>query len=141
MKNLLLALLSFALILTVPMGAWSQRLSGLPFSPAKKAGDTLHVSGQISVSPEGERIDASVADETRQVMENIGRILKENGYGYEDIVSVTVYLSDMKDYQAMNSAYAAFFGGDFPARACVGGLQIGAGLHVEISAIAYKDAG
>jgi len=111
----------------------------LPFSMARQAGDTLYVSGQIAVRPDGSVVDGTVADETRQVMENIGAVLEEHGYGFQDLVSVTVYLSDMKHYQEMNAAYRTFFpDGNFPARACVGGLQIAFDTNVEIQCVAYK---
>jgi 2-iminobutanoate/2-iminopropanoate deaminase len=72
-------------------------------------------------------------------MDNIGAILRDNGYTFADVVSVTVYLSDMKHYQEMNAAYRAYFpDGKFPARACVGGLQLALGAEMEISAIAHK---
>lgn len=121
--------------------AGSQQLvdvAALPFSPAREAGNTLFVSGQIPVTPGGEQVTGDVGAQTRQTMENMGRVLADNGYTFDDVVSVTVYLSDMEHYAAMNAAYREFFEGAFPARACVGGLQIAFGLDVEISAIAAK---
>lgn len=113
-------------------------ITTLPFSPAREANSTLYVSGQIPVTPDGQPVTAGIAEQTRQTMENIGRVLADNGYTFDDVVSVTVYLSDMEHYAAMNAAYRDFFKGTFPARACVGGLQIALGLDVEISAIAAK---
>lgn len=80
----------------------------------------------------------SVAAETRQVMENMGRILKDNGYGYGDVVNATVYLKDIGDYQEMNKVYASYFEKNFPARATVGGVEIVFGFRVEISCVAFK---
>lgn len=114
-------------------------LSKLPFSPARKAGNTLYVSGQVARTPEGKDVVDSVEAETRQVMENLGRILKENGYSFDDVVSATVYLSDIEEYQAMNKVYASYFKKGFPARACVGGVALVFGFRVEISCIAYKE--
>lgn len=114
-------------------------ISDLPFSAARLAGNTLYVSGQIGRTPEGESVTESVAAETQQTMENLGAALKANGYGFEDVVSVTVYLSSMDHYQEMNEAYAKFFTGAYPSRACVGGLEIALGQRVEISCIAYKE--
>ena len=81
----------------------------------------------------------SVAAETHQTMKNIGRILEEHGYAYDDLVSVTVWLSDIEDYHEMNKAYASYFKEQFPARACTGGAQIVFDFRVEIAAVAYKD--
>lgn len=114
-------------------------LETLPFSAARQAGSTLYVSGQIGVRPDGTPVEGSVAAETRQAMHNIQQALKEHGYDFGDIVKVTVFLSDMKHYETMNAAYRQFFpDGNFPARECVGGLQIAYGLNLEISCIAYK---
>lgn len=121
------------------LSAAETRPTRLPFSPARKAGPTLYVSGQVSRAPDGTKVLSSVQAETRQVMENVERILKANGYGWEHVVSATVYLRHIKDYAAMNEVYATFFKGEFPARACVGGQDLVADYNVEISVIAYKE--
>ncbi len=140
MKNALI-LAAGLLICTAP-SLWAQEpvpLSKLPFSPARLAGNTLYVSGQVARNAEGKDVKESVEAETRQVMENLGRILKEHGYGFGDVVSATVYLTDIKDYHTMNKVYASYFREAFPSRACVGGVELVFGFKVEISCIAYKD--
>ena len=112
----------------------------LPFSAARQAGNTLYVSGQIPRTAEGKDVRTSVDAETRQVMDNLGRILKTNGYSFDDVVFVNVYLKDIEDYHEMNKAYASYLGKRFPARACVGGNQIVFDFRVEISCIAYREA-
>lgn len=112
----------------------------LPFSAAREAGNTLYVSGQIAISEDGKRVIGSVSEETHQVMKNLERILKDHEYGLDDVVSVTVYLATMDDYAEMNETYRTYFKNGFPARACVGGLQLAFGLKMEIRCIAYKDA-
>jgi 2-iminobutanoate/2-iminopropanoate deaminase len=113
-------------------------LSSLPFSPAKKAGPTIYVSGQVARTPENKDIRDSVAAETRQVMENLGKILKDNGCTFDDVVNVTVYLHDIKDYPEMNKAYSEYFKNGFPARATIGGVDLAFGFRLEISCVAYK---
>lgn len=120
---------------------WAQKpaaSSGPPYSPARKAGQTLYVSGQIARTPSGQEVRESIEAETKQVMENLGRVLKENGCSFDDVVNATVYLADIKDYAAMNKVYASYFSKGFPARACVGGASLVFGFKVEISAVAYK---
>lgn len=112
---------------------------GLPFTSARRAGNTLFVSGQLPRTPEGTDVRTSVDAQTRQVMDNLGRILKENGYSFDDVVSATVYLASLQDYKEMNQAYASFFPNAFPTRACVGGVEIAFGFQVEISCVAYKE--
>jgi 2-iminobutanoate/2-iminopropanoate deaminase len=130
--------LSWIALVVVSLGMGWALAQQLPFSAARTAGDTLYVSGQIPMKADGTLESGSTTAQTRQVMENMGKVLKEEGYTFDDVVKVTVYLKSMDDYQEMNAAYREFFSGDFPARECVGGLEIAAGLDVEISAIAYK---
>lgn len=140
-RNLSLLLLSVSLLTGAFL--WAQKsvpLSTLPFSPARKAGPTLYVSGQVPRTAEGQDVRQSVEAETRQVMENIGRILKQQGYSWDDVVNSTVYLKDINDYQEMNKVYASYFKNGFPARATVGGVEIVFGFRVEISCIAYKES-
>jgi len=142
MKTKLTYPLVIGACLAAALLAWSQQpsvpLSSLPFSPGKKAGPTLYVSGQVPRTPDGGDVRESVEAETRQVMENIGKILKDNGYSFDDVVNATVYLKDLKDYQAMNKVYSSYFKQGFPARATVGGVDLVFGFRVEISCVAYK---
>ena len=127
MRKSILVLLAAAALIIVATITGAQNpvpLRSLPFSPARKAGPTLYVSGQIARTPDGQDVRGSVEAETRQVMENIGRILREQGYSFDDVVNATVYLADLNDYQAMNQAYASYFKNGFPARACVGGVSL-----------------
>lgn len=131
-------LISLTAFLLIGLGMGLALAQQLPFSAARSAGDTLYVSGQIPMKADGSLEDGDTTAQTRQTMQNLGKVLEENGYTFDDVVKVTVYLKSMDDYQEMNTAYRTFFAGEFPARECVGGLEIAAGLDVEISAIAYK---
>ncbi len=114
-------------------------LKKLPFSSARKAGNTLYLSGSVPRTPDGKDVRSSVEAGTRQVMENLGRVLKQHGYSFDDVVKATVFLKDINDYHEMNKAYASFFKDKFPARACVGGVEIVFDFRVEIEMIAYKE--
>ena len=142
MRNLALFILA-ALLCSLPGdSARAQKavaIKTLPFSAARQAGNTLYVSGQVPRTADGADVRESVDAETRQVMDNIGRILKANGYTFDDVVFANVYLADIEDYHEMNGAYASYFDKKFPARACVGGNQIVFGFRVEISCIAHKE--
>ena len=115
-----------------------QALLNTAIDAARKAGDTLYIGGQIARTADGKDVKDSVGAETHQIMKNLGSILKEHGYSYDDLVSVTVWLNDIEDYHQMNKAYASYFKKQFPARACTGGAQIVFDFKVEIAAIAYK---
>jgi 2-iminobutanoate/2-iminopropanoate deaminase len=127
-------------IIAVAWVSWAQKPASSaapPYSPARKAGATLYVSGQVARTTNGQDVRDSVEAETRQVMENVGRVLKENGYTFDEVVNATVYLADIKDYQTVNKVYGAYFQKSFPARACIGGASLVAGFKVEISCVAY----
>ena len=141
MKIYVCAALACALVVSPALAQEAVPLKTLPFSPARQAGDFLFISGQIARTADGADVKESVAAETHQTMENIGRILKEHGYAFDDLVSVTVWLADIEDYHEMNKAYASYFEEQFPARACTGGAQIVFDFRVEIAAIAYKEDG
>ena len=109
-----------------------------PFSAARTAGEMIFLSGEIPTKPDGSIESGDTTAQTRQVMENLGRTLQQHGCSFDNVVKVTVYLRSMEDYQAMNAAYRTFFSGKYPARECVGGLEIAFGSDLEISVIAYK---
>src|SRR5690348_13530558 len=83
--NLSLVLLGASLLGLASLAQRPAATSAPPYSPARKAGQTLYVSGQVARTPAGEEVRASVEAETKQVMENLGRVLKENGYSFEDV--------------------------------------------------------
>ena len=110
-----------------------------PYSPAVRAGDFIYVSGQTPRDPiTGELGGDDVASQTRRTLDNVRRVLEQAGAGLEDVVSVTVYLQDAGDWDAMNAVYREVFRGPFPTRTTVGAdLR---GILVEISAVAYRPA-
>ena len=116
-----------------PAGA---RTAG-PYSPGIKAGGLVWASGQIGVTP-GTRtlVPGGVVPETRQAMENVGRVLEEGGTSFAGAVKCTVFLTYINDFAAMNEVYATFFPADPPARATVAVSALVAGAHVEIDRIA-----
>jgi len=141
-KSLFSATLACALMASTATTASAQEavaIKALPFSAARQADDFLFISGQIARTADGADVKDSVGAETHQIMKNLGQILENNGYSYDDLVNVTVWLSDIEDYHQMNKAYASYFNEQFPARACTGGAQIVFDFKVEIAAIAYKD--
>ena len=115
----------------------SQRL---PFSDAVRVGDTLYLSGQVGLRPDGKLPDGIDA-QARQTMDNIGGVLKAQGFGWGDVVKCTVMLDNIADWPAFNKVYVTHFpDGQFPARSAFGadGLALGALLEVECIAYAGK---
>jgi 2-iminobutanoate/2-iminopropanoate deaminase len=110
-----------------------------PYSQAVLAGYTLYLSGQIGLDMQtGKMVEGGVKNETELIMNNIKNILETAGYKIENIVKTTIYLSDIKEFSSVNSSYATFFKGDYPARETVQVSALPMGAHVEISVIAVK---
>lgn len=109
-----------------------------PYTPAIEAGGFLFLSGQIALDEQGELHTADIATETRKVMENVGNLLRAAGLGYEHLVKVTIFLSDMAHYAAVNEVYGGYFGDVPPAREAVAVKGLPRGVNVEISGVAVK---
>lgn len=111
-----------------------------PYSPVVKAGDTYYLAGQIPIDPAtGILVQDDIRKATRVVMENIGRILKQNDLDYSNIVKCTVYLKNLDHYQAMNEVYGSFFTGRYPARVAVQVARLPMDADIEIASIAVKE--
>jgi len=109
-----------------------------PYSQAVEVGDTLYISGQIPLDPKTMKVvEGGIKEQTLQVLNNIGAILKEAGYNYSDVVKSTCFLSDMANFKAMNEVYGKFFTRDFPARSTVQVAALPKGANVEIEVIAH----
>lgn len=110
-----------------------------PYNQAIKADKTLYVSGQIPLIPETmELITSGIVDETHQVFKNIQAILENAGYGFEDVVKASVFLSDMGNFATVNEVYAQYFTENQPAREAVAVKTLPKNVNVEISVIAWK---
>ena len=109
-----------------------------PYSQGVRAGDTLYVSGYGPVDPEtGEEVEGSIEGQTERVLDNIAAVVESAGGSLDDVVKVTVYLTDLDDYDRVNEAYGRKFGGDPPARVCVEVSRLPGDVAVEMDAVAY----
>ena len=110
-----------------------------PYNQAVIANGFLFLSGQIAINPEnGVVIQSSIAEEAHQVMRNIKAVLLEAGYGFEDVVKTTIFLSDMDLFVEINDIYGSYFEKNFPARETIAVKGLPKGVNVEISITAYK---
>ncbi|HEY9443137.1 MAG TPA: RidA family protein [Gemmatimonadales bacterium] len=108
-----------------------------PYSQALRAGGFLFTAGQVGFDPTtGELVDGGIAEQTRQVLQNIRAILEAGGSGLAQVVKTTVFLVDMADFGAMNEVYAEAFGAHRPARSTVAVAALPRGARVEIEAVA-----
>lgn len=108
-----------------------------PYSQGIKAGEYYFFSGQIPLTPEGELITGSIAEQTRQVMKNMEAALDAAGLKTADVVKTTIYLTDLGDFATVNEIYGGYFEDPAPARACVEVAGLPKGVDVEIDWIAW----
>jgi 2-iminobutanoate/2-iminopropanoate deaminase len=108
-----------------------------PYSQAIKVGNMLFISGQIAIKkPEGNLVMDNIADETHQVMKNLGEILKAAGLNYEHVVKSSIFIKDMGNFAAINEVYGQYFDNMPPARETVEVSRLPKDVNVEISCIA-----
>lgn len=108
-----------------------------PYSQAVRAGNMVFISGQIAIDPNsGVYNPSDVVSETRQVMANLGALLKAAGLDFSHVVKASIFLADMNDFSMVNEVYASFFEKDFPARETVQVSVLPKHATVEISMIA-----
>lgn len=136
--------LTLALAIPVTLAAQDRQIInppgmqvGLPFSTAVRVGNVLYLSGQIGNVPGSRQLaDTGVAGQTRQTLENIKAVLALAGSALERVFKCTVFLSDIRDYGAMNAVYAKYFPKEPPARSTVAGSGLALGARVEIECLA-----
>jgi 2-iminobutanoate/2-iminopropanoate deaminase len=108
-----------------------------PYSQAIVAGGMVYCSGQIPIDPAtGNFVSDVVAEQTEQVLKNLGEVLAAAGSSLDQVVKTTVFLADMNDFAEMNEVYARFFSDNKPARATVQAARLPRDARVEIDCIA-----
>jgi len=112
----------------------------LPFHPAVRAGDYIFVSGQVAKDQNGNMICGSIEEETAGTIESIRRILAEEGATLADVVRVTTYLEDTRDFGRYNKVFAEHFKDAVLARTTVEARAV-ISTKIEMEAIAYKPKG
>ncbi|MDR6291381.1 MULTISPECIES: RidA family protein [Inquilinus] len=119
---------------TTVTGAGGQKL---PFSKAVRAGDFVYVSGQVPFDENGVVVAGGIEIQTHQTMKNVEAALALAGCTLADVIKVTAWLDDTRDFAAFNRTYDSYFTGDRPARSCVRADMM-IDCKVEIEAIAFK---
>ena len=109
-----------------------------PYSQGIKANGMVFVSGQLPVNPETGELLTEIAAATRQSLTNLAAVLAAGGCTMDQVVKTTVFLSDLKNFTAMNEVYSEFFKTNPPARSTVQVAALPKGAVVEIEAIAIR---
>lgn len=107
-----------------------------PYSQAIICGDMVFTSGQIPINPASGNVEAvTIEEQSKQVMKNLGAVLKAAGSSFEKAVKTTCFLADIADFAAFNGVYAQYFT-TCPARSCVAVKDLPKGVKVEVEVIA-----
>ena len=107
------------------------------YSQGVATDDLVFTAGQIPLTPEGDLLDGAGVDvQTEQALENLEAVLLAAGADLSDVLKVTVYMTDIEAFEAMDAVYETFFDGDPPARSAVGVAQLPKGVDIEIEAVA-----
>lgn len=110
-----------------------------PYSQGIESNGFVYVSGQLPIDPAtGQFAEGGIQAEARQSLTNIKNILAEAGLTMRDVVKVTVLLSDINDFAAVNEIYAEFFEDPYPARSAFAVAALPKGANIEIEAVAAK---
>ncbi len=109
-----------------------------PYSQGIMAGQFLFVSGQLPINPgTGEMVDGDIAVRAEQVFDNISAIAESAGGSLADVVKVTLFLTDMGDFQRVNEVYSRCFQSPYPARSAIQVSALPLGSNIEAEAIVY----
>jgi 2-iminobutanoate/2-iminopropanoate deaminase len=112
----------------------------LPFSDAVLSGSTLYLAGHLGLDAKTGNAAADTATEAQLVMEAVKHTLENAGLSMDDLVSVTVFCTDLKQYETFNKVYSGYFHGHYPARAFIGASQLVRGAHFEVTGVAVRRA-
>ena len=107
------------------------------YSQAVRAGDTVHVSGQIGLDPASLQMAEGIEAQTHRVFRNLAAIADAAGLSLDHAVRMTVYLTDLAHFARVNEIMAQYVREPFPARAAVGVAGLPRGALVEIDAILH----
>jgi 2-iminobutanoate/2-iminopropanoate deaminase len=110
-----------------------------PYSHAVRAGDFLFVTGQLAEDPVTGAIDrGSIVEQTQRVMENLKLVLDHAQSSFDNVVMARLFLTDFRDYQAVNDVFSSYFkSGRRPSRTTVGVIALAGQGDVEIDLIVY----
>jgi len=110
-----------------------------PYSQAVVSGNFVFVSGQIPLDPEtGKMVEGDIEEKTKRVLENVSAVLESVGLSLKNVVKVTVFITDLSNFEKVNKVYSEFFDDHKPARSFVEVSALPKGAEIEIEVIAEK---
>lgn len=110
-----------------------------PYSHAVESGGFVYLSGQTPMdSKTGKLVEGDIAAQTEQSFINLFNVLKAAGLSSDDVVKVTVFLTDMNNFKSMNEVYSKQFNSPYPARTTIGVKELPLGALIEVEMIAKR---
>ena len=107
-----------------------------PYSHAVRTGGLVFLSGQVHMDPDsGELTGDSAGDRARRCLDNLAKVAAAAGAGLQDAVRITIYVTDMGAFGAINAVYGGYFGDTPPARVTIGVAALPKGAQVEMDAV------
>jgi len=108
-----------------------------PYSQGIAANGFVFTAGQVPINPASGKVEATTIEEqTRQVLTNVDAVLRAAGSSFDRVVKMTVFMTDLADFQAMNGVYAEFFPSNPPARSAVQVVALPLGVQIEMEGVA-----
>ena len=107
-----------------------------PYSQAYICNGMIYTSGQIALTPQGTFIEGNITAQSIQVLENLKAILESAGSSLQKVIKTTVFLSNMEDFNTLNTIYAQYFGSHKPSRSTIAVKTLPKYALVEIECIA-----
>lgn len=110
-----------------------------PYSSAIKVDRLVFLSGQLPIDAKsGELVTGGIEKQVRKSLENLIAALKPYKLDAQNVVKVTIYLQDLKNFDSVNKIYSEYFQNDYPTRSCIQVAKLPKDADIEIEAIAYK---
>jgi 2-iminobutanoate/2-iminopropanoate deaminase len=109
-----------------------------PISDAVLVGNTLYISGDLSIDPKTGQVPADPQAEAKLVMDRVKRTVESAGLTMDDVVSMQVFCTDLALFEPFNSVYRSYFPHGFPARAFLGASALLRGAHFEVLGVAVR---
>jgi 2-iminobutanoate/2-iminopropanoate deaminase len=110
-----------------------------PYSQAIRTENLVFTAGQVPINPASGKVEGeTIEEQTRQVLSNIDAVLRAAGSSLNRVVKMTVFMTDLGDFQSMNGVYAEFFPVDPPARSAVQVVALPLGVQIEMEAVALS---
>lgn len=107
-----------------------------PYSQAVRAAHAVYLSGQIGLDPtSGELVAGGIEAQARRAFDNLKAVADASGQGLEQVVRVTIYLTDLGHFAKVNELMAEYFHAPYPARATVGVAALPRGALIEMDAV------